>query len=117
MRVLWPEDWKGWGLLVSATINVALIVVAFALYLGSSGSQIVDGEPNPAQPTIWVAVLILFGISGAAGGILAALQLTDLPELMKSSELRMSRVRAANITLALAISAAGGIGGAGAALF
>ena len=87
--------------LLSGSLATALLIRSFS------------SSTNP----IWVEVLLLFGVSGAFGGILAAIQLARIPNLFKSSEYIWQMWRPANVALALLASAFGGVGGAGAAMY
>jgi len=62
-------------------------------------------------------VLIIFAITGAFGGILAALQFSDIRRLLDKDHFSVYGDRVYNILLAFAISALCGIGGATAGLF
>jgi tetratricopeptide (TPR) repeat protein len=85
------------------------LILAGALALGG-----VLELPTP----VWVQILLCFGMSGAFGGILASMQLANLPDLLRSAQAdHWSLPRIFNVALALVISAFGGIGGASAALF
>jgi hypothetical protein len=112
-----PNDRRGWRLFVSVVINVflAVLLLVFVLIwaLKSAGEQTASEAGSP----VWIGVLFLFGISGAVGGVLAALQLTSLPDLIKSSDNHWNKNRTINIAIALLISGLGGVGGAGSALF
>ncbi|HEV8069236.1 MAG TPA: hypothetical protein VGP76_15965 [Planctomycetaceae bacterium] len=62
-------------------------------------------------------VLILFAVSGAFGGVLGAIQLTDIPTLIRSPlSAHWNPFRAYNVMLGLIVSSLGGIGGAVAAM-
>ena len=70
------------------------------------------------RPFDWLITLIFFVTSGAIGGMLSAVQLVEMPTLFHSDDARhWKRARRHNVIAALAVSAAGGIGGAIAAMF
>jgi len=62
---------------------------------------------------MWVDTLLIFAFFGAFGGVLAAIQTTDVHKLMKLTEVRWGGwPRFFCVALGLFISACGGIGGA-----
>ena len=65
----------------------------------------------------WVEILLLFMIAGMLGGILAALQYTDVSALIEHPPSVLGWQRIASVMLALLVSGLGGVGGALAALF
>jgi hypothetical protein len=70
------------------------------------------------RPFDWLITLVLFVLSGAAGGMLSAVQLVEMPTLFRSEETRhWQRARGYNVLAALAVSATGGIGGSMASMF
>jgi tetratricopeptide (TPR) repeat protein len=96
-------------------VLVGLILGGALVYANIRGVVV----PLPAlSDWNWIPVLLLFLISGAFGGILAALQMTQVEVLFRSSEATgWNWIRARNVGTAVGISAVGGAGAAVAALF
>ena len=65
----------------------------------------------------WIEILLLFMIAGMVGGMLAALQYTDVSALLQNPPTVLGWQRMVSVMLALVVSGLGGVGGALAALF
>lgn len=111
-------------------IFVVLVVIALDLVFGHLIS--IDGLLRSASEAlkaslrsqhggpkgIWIPIVLLFICSGAAGGILSTLSLTDIEKVWNSrTALPFSFWKARDIGLSMLIGAAGGVGGAMTAVF